>query len=80
MSATREQWSIILMQVMQLIYKQQTRYNQLTFEQAKPHIMQDLDAWTIGELNYFILENFNNDSQDHNAVCSSAGIACTCND
>jgi len=82
MSATREQWAAIIMQVMQLIYRQQERYKHVTFDQAKPYIIESLDTWTIGELNHFIMENFSHDSahKDHNAVCNSAGIACTCID
>ncbi|WEJ62181.1 hypothetical protein [Thiomicrorhabdus lithotrophica] len=78
MSATREQWAAIIMQVMQLLHKQNPRYNPYTFEQAKPSIVEELDTWTIGELNYFIMENLSHDTQPNTGICDCARLACAC--
>lgn len=76
MSATRSQWAQIIEQVLSLRYEQDDSWLDWSYEDAKPHIMQQISNWTIIELDTYIKENFNLDDL-HSITVRCAGTT-TC--
>lgn len=76
MSATREKWAQMIMQVLYLIYEQDDTYLGLSFEEAKPKIEKNT---TFLEFQRYLMEELPHAAPNSmDSVCSSARIACVC--